>query len=116
MKRRRIKLSYRARFTILERDGFRCRYCGRGPEATELEVDHVLPVAAGGTNDPSNLVAACKACNRGKSAIPGVMHPDAILRHREWIDFAAECYENDNYLGFLATDPAIASVCGEIVL
>jgi hypothetical protein len=32
-----------------------------------LDVDHRVPVAAGGSNDPSNLVAACKACNGGKS-------------------------------------------------
>jgi hypothetical protein len=32
-----------------------------------LEVDHITPVADGGTNDIINLVTACKACNSGKS-------------------------------------------------
>lgn len=55
------------RFGILERDGFACRYCGaRAPDA-ELVVDHVVPVAAGGTDDPTNLVTACQDCNAGKS-------------------------------------------------
>ena len=31
-----------------------------------LEVDHVLPVCEGGTNDIDNLVTSCKDCNRGK--------------------------------------------------
>ena len=33
-----------------------------------LEIDHVHPVAEGGTNDMDNLVTACWDCNRGKGA------------------------------------------------
>src|SRR5690606_40826449 len=33
-----------------------------------LTIDHVLPVALGGSDDPSNLVAACRDCNAGKSS------------------------------------------------
>jgi 5-methylcytosine-specific restriction endonuclease McrA len=54
------------RFAILERDAFACRYCGRKPPEVELEVDHLVPRSAGGTDDPSNLVTACFDCNRGK--------------------------------------------------
>lgn len=36
----------------------------------KLHVDHVTPVALGGTDDPSNLVTACADCNGGKSATP----------------------------------------------
>jgi len=63
------------RFAVLQRDGFRCRYCGMGAQSNppvELEVDHVVPVAAGGGNDLGNLVSACINCNRGKSAKPVV--------------------------------------------
>lgn len=60
------------RFEILRRDGFRCRYCARGrndlPVGVTLQVDHVVPQAKGGTNDPENLVAACSECNVGKGA------------------------------------------------
>jgi hypothetical protein len=35
-----------------------------------ITVDHVIPVALGGPDDPSNLVAACKDCNGGKSSVP----------------------------------------------
>lgn len=42
-----------------------CAYCGC---PTSTEVDHVLPVAQGGTNDPDNLAPACSCCNREKSA------------------------------------------------
>lgn len=57
------------RFEILKRDSFRCFYCGRSaPDGAELHVDHVVPRAAGGTDDPANLVTACADCNLGKNA------------------------------------------------
>lgn len=55
-----------ARFDILQRDGFTCRYCGRQAPETELEVDHVHPRSKGGTDDQKNLVTTCRDCNRGK--------------------------------------------------
>lgn len=70
MARKRVGLSRRLRFEVFKRDGFLCRYCGRGvgPDVV-LEVDHVIPVAEGGPNDPVNLVTACFDCNRGKSKV-----------------------------------------------
>lgn len=56
------------RFDVFARDGFRCRYCGKGSQETALHVDHVIPRAAGGTSDMENLVTSCAACNLGKSA------------------------------------------------
>ncbi|WP_395326915.1 HNH endonuclease [Novosphingobium sp. BL-8H] len=53
---------------ILERDGYRCTYCGQaeGP----FEVDHIVPVSRGGGDDPENLTCACAPCNRSKSSTP----------------------------------------------
>ena len=57
------------RFEILKRDEFKCRYCGRSQaDGATIHVDHVIPVATGGRNDPENLVTACADCNLGKSA------------------------------------------------
>ena len=66
----RKSTSTRTRFEVFKRDGFACRYCGRRAPDVELHVDHVVPVAAGGTNDSINLVTACADCNAGKSDIP----------------------------------------------
>lgn len=52
----------RNRLIVLQRDNYTCVYCGR--EATEA--DHVMPVIAGGSDEVSNLVAACKPCNASK--------------------------------------------------
>lgn len=61
-----MAVSKRTRFEVLKRDNYTCRYC-RSTEA-ELTIDHVLPVALGGTDEPDNLVAACRDCNAGKSS------------------------------------------------
>jgi len=37
-----------------------CSYCGKPGPST---VDHIIPVSKGGTNDISNLTAACADCN-----------------------------------------------------
>ena len=56
------------RAAILSRDGERCRYCGDfdGP----FQIDHIWPVALGGTDDPENLCVACRSCNASKGAKP----------------------------------------------
>lgn len=58
----------RTRYEVLRRDGFACRCCGAKAPDVELHVDHVTPVALGGNDDPTNLVAACADCNAGKSS------------------------------------------------
>ena len=65
-----MSVSTRTRFEIFKRDGFRCRYCGKTTMETVLHVDHVVPRAGGGTDDPENLITACQACNLGKSDVP----------------------------------------------
>ena len=64
---KREPIPKKLRFEILSRDNFTCRYCGQSAPDVVLHADHIKPVAKGGTNDPSNLVAACSACNGGKS-------------------------------------------------
>lgn len=56
------------RFEILKRDGFRCRYCGATGAKTQLHVDHIEPRSLGGSDEPSNLITACRECNLGKRA------------------------------------------------
>lgn len=66
-KANRPPIRHRTRFAVLERDGFRCVYCGATADSSRLEVDHVVPVAHGGAHELSNLVTACFECNAGKS-------------------------------------------------
>lgn len=62
----RKPISKKLRFEVLQRDGFRCQYCGADSDNAELHLDHVIPVSAGGENDLWNLLTSCSACNLGK--------------------------------------------------
>jgi hypothetical protein len=64
----RIQIGKSLRFETFKRDGFVCQYCGASPPKATLEVDHIVPVAGGGGNEPDNLTTACFDCNRGKAA------------------------------------------------
>ena len=41
-----------------------CMLCNRRPS---VEVDHILPICKGGTDDRDNLQGACKACHEEKT-------------------------------------------------
>lgn len=73
------------RRVVGERDGWRCRFCGRrdlvvppaGREHTAEEasslatLDHWLPRSRGGTWEMFNLVLACRPCNGEKGQLTG---------------------------------------------
>lgn len=54
------------RRAIYNRDANKCVYCGK---SHDLTLDHVVSAEAGGTNDVSNLVTACRSCNSRKGTL-----------------------------------------------
>src|SRR5205809_4098315 len=67
---------------LFARDHYRCQYCGRTQAELRLREsltrDHLIPLSRGGTNDWSNVVTACSACNTRKAnRLPSEigMHP-----------------------------------------
>jgi len=87
------------RRTVWERAGGRCEYCQADERicGQRFETDHIIPLSAGGADDPSNLALACRACNGFKGATfevldaskgtrTAVFHPrrDAWTDHFEW--------------------------------
>lgn len=82
---KRKSSSARTRFEVFKRDGFTCQHCGQKPPAIVLHCDHIIAVANDGTNDESNLITSCEACNLGKSDRPvSDRHPGLQqLRERE---------------------------------
>jgi hypothetical protein len=47
-----------------------CPYCGKKLMESNKVLDHMEPVARGGTHSVSNLVVCCSACNMRKNAMP----------------------------------------------
>lgn len=63
-------INYRIRFKVMQRDGFKCRICGKSPANDSditLHIDHIIPCAKGGTAEMENLQTLCSKCNLGKS-------------------------------------------------
>jgi hypothetical protein len=63
---------------VFARDGYRCHLCGcatpkrlRGKNRpTSPELDHIIPIAAGGGHTWENVACACRSCNGKKSDKP----------------------------------------------
>lgn len=71
-------ISQRLRNEILERNGYTCQFCGRGPgdpdptnpkRKVTLHIDHIIPKAQGGADEKDNLRVLCSACNQGRSNV-----------------------------------------------
>lgn len=68
MATKRKNISKKVRFEVFKRDKFQCQYCGKYAPDVVLNVDHIDPVANGGSNDLVNLITSCFDCNQGKKA------------------------------------------------
>lgn len=72
-KRRKVtdrkELSIEEKDRILEKSDRQCCHCGKRIEiGGQFTVEHIIPIAQGGTNDDANMVALCKSCNESKSS------------------------------------------------
>jgi 5-methylcytosine-specific restriction endonuclease McrA len=56
-----------SRETLFERDNYRCQYCGNTYEASQLNMDHVIPRERGGRTSWENIVTSCIKCNSRKA-------------------------------------------------
>jgi hypothetical protein len=65
-KPRRKGVSLSVRYDVLRRDNFQCVLCAASGKDARIQIDHILPVSKGGTNDISNLRVLCFKCNHGK--------------------------------------------------
>lgn len=65
----RGRVSNKMRFSIYERDGYKCRHCGingRFNKSVQLEIDHIIPISKGGKTTYDNLQTLCHRCNMEK--------------------------------------------------
>jgi hypothetical protein len=92
------------RLVILSRDRNACVYCTNSLAEDNFVLDHVVPVAKGGTNRKQNLVAACEPCNRRR----GESDPIDVLRenYRQQLLTQDEFLRQKSYLEKLFADGA----------
>jgi hypothetical protein len=74
----RRKIGEALRQRLLQRAGHRCEYCQSHEDllGDELQIDHIIPLVKGGTNDERNLCVACSRCNRNKSVQVSGIDPE----------------------------------------
>lgn len=72
----REPISKRTRLLVNARDGWRCRNKACRTRKGPFELDHIFPIALGGTNRMVNLQTLCVPCNRAKGA--KLPHPSLI--------------------------------------
>ena len=62
----RINIPASVRKYVLQRDNYQCQSCGANKQKASLNIDHIIPLAKGGSNDISNLQVLCSKCNQKK--------------------------------------------------
>ena len=71
-------------FLVAERAHHRCEYC-HAPESifnVVFEVEHIQPIATGGTSTEENLALACRSCNSFKGSRSSYLDPESGLEER----------------------------------
>lgn len=69
MNEKRKKITDTMRHQVYAADNYTCRVCGFTDEYGHgLTVDHIQPLAKGGTNTKDNFQCLCQTCNAFKSA------------------------------------------------
>lgn len=53
----------------LKNYGSTCYYCSDDLWRENFTIDHVIPIASGGTDNRANKVAACRRCNEKKGSL-----------------------------------------------
>lgn len=95
--------SPKLRMAILNRDGRRCRICGRKPDDhldMELHVHHIKPWAKGGATSIKNLITLCNTCHKGLDphydpslytySDPENSFPDVAMRRKKYVEGVLE--------------------------
>ncbi len=88
---RRKPITKSIRHEVFVRDNYTCIECGATNKQTRLHVDHILPVAQGGTDEMSNLQTLCEACNLAKSNrawVAGRYEETTTTTYKERIDYS----------------------------
>jgi len=82
----------RALLKAAEKHGASCYYCSEKLDQEAITVDHVEPLANGGSHALGNLVLACKPCNQRKGSVLIELFNEEAGRN--WLEAARELIED----------------------
>ena len=76
---RRRRIPPETQRLVRQRANERCEYCHTSErwQYVRFTVDHIIPLAQGGSDTPDNLALACFHCNRRKSDRLTALDPDS---------------------------------------
>ena len=60
-------IPFKVKIRVVRRDNYTCQHCGKHLLDNEVEFDHIIPVAKGGSSEENNIRLTCFDCNRSKS-------------------------------------------------
>lgn len=60
-------IPFRIKMRVVRRDNYTCQHCGKHLKDNEVEFDHVIPLARGGSSEEHNIRLTCHDCNADKS-------------------------------------------------
>jgi hypothetical protein len=66
-RRRGRYIPFQTKIRVVRRDNYTCQHCGRHLHDDEVEFDHKIPIARGGSSEEHNVRLTCFDCNRDKS-------------------------------------------------
>jgi len=113
MSRKRIAAEIRERVFALAEG--RCSYCLSRQEYVwgKLEIEHIVPLSLGGSDDETNLCLACRPCNLYKAAQIAALDPLSVERAplfnprvQSWRDHFAWSADGTQIIGLTATGRA----------
>ena len=67
---RRGSIPRKMREEVFLRDSYTCQFCQEKFDPSGLTIDHLVPLALGGTDEVTNYVTCCRRCNARKADMP----------------------------------------------
>lgn len=60
-------IPFQTKMRVVRRDNYTCQHCHKHLQDNEVEFDHIIPLAKGGSSDEHNIRLTCHECNADKS-------------------------------------------------